>query len=203
MLFTLKVKSPKLVVTNGNISQHFIGTENGKITVFRNGTLHCEKPFNKGAFYLNLPLPGHYSFSGFGFDVGNQTPLIKSILDISLPQPERVRKFGINDIHYDNNSNSPARIYSALGVIVLNPKFDTYANEIKLFILLHEVGHFYYKTEWKCDMYAAYHFINTFNCNPTQAFESLAGVLHDTKPDGTPHEINNDRIKRIYNLLSK
>jgi len=191
------------LVSKGNIAQHFKGFENGNIVVFRNGNLHCEKPFVKGNFYLNLPLAGHYSFSGFGFETTKLTDLIKSNLVINLPSPERVRKFEINDISFDNESNSPARIYTTKGIIKLNEKFRNFSNEMKLFVLLHECGHFYYSTEWKCDAYAAYHFIHTYNCNPTQAFESLAGVLRPLKADGTPHTENEQRINRIYNLLKK
>lgn len=191
-----------MFLTNGNISQHFKAVQSGKITVFRNGKLHCEKPFNSGKFYINLPLAGFYSFSGFGFEFLEQTPLIKSDLVITLPEPERVRRFGIVDIRYDTQSNSPARIYSTKGIIVLNPKFDAYSNEIKAFILLHELGHFYYQTEWKCDQYAAYHFINTFNFNTSQAFLGLDEVLHKTKNNGQPHTENLERINKIYNLLA-
>jgi hypothetical protein len=70
-----------------------------------------------------------------------------------------------------------------------------YPIEVRLFILLHEVGHFYYSEEWKCDAYAAYHFLE-WGCNPSQAFEALAGVLHDNKT-------NDDRINKIFKTISK
>lgn len=188
----------------GNLSQHFRSFENGFINVYRNGLLYCEKPFLKNtAFYINLPFEGFYSFSGYGFIVMETTPLIYSDIKISLPEPERnPASFGIAKVNVDNLSNSPARIAVDKNLIILNPKFFNYPVEIRFFILLHEVGHHFYKTEWKCDQYAAHHFLK-MGLNPSQAFESLAGVLHETKKDGSINEINRDRNQRIYNLLSK
>lgn len=190
-----------MYVTNP-VSQHFRTTKSGLLTVFCRGLLMCERPFNANTtFYVNLPFSGFYSFSGDGFVKMGTTPLIKSELNITLPPPERVRNFGVNKITFDNLSNSPARIYTTENTIVLNPKFLSYPIEIRLFILLHEVGHFYYKTEWKCDQYAAHHFLQ-MGCNPSQAFDSLAGVLHTEKADGTTNFINMDRVNKIYKLLT-
>lgn len=184
------------------ISQHFRAIANGFINVYRNGLLYCERPFLNGQlFYINLPFDGSYSFSGNGFVFMQQTELIKNQQRFNLPKPERTKYFGVNKILVDTLSTSPARIATDKNIIILNPKFFDFSVEVKLFILLHEVGHFYYKTEWKCDQYAAYHFLE-MGCNPSQAFESLAGVICEHRPDGTPNEINQDRIKKIYNLLA-
>ena len=64
-----------------------------------------------------------------------------------------------------------------------------------MFILLHEVGHFFYTEEYKCDTFAAFHFLD-MGFNPSQAFESLAGVLHEGKR-------NDERIDNIFKLLAK
>ena len=192
-----------MVILNGNISQHFKALENGFVNVYRNGLLYCEKPFLKNTlFYINLPFDGFYSFSGFGFFAMGQTPLIKSNITINLPEPERNKpNFGISKVSIDTLSTSPARIAVDKNIIILNPKFFNYPVEIRFFILLHEMGHFFYSTEWKCDQYAAHHFLK-MGLNPSQAFESLAGVLHETKQDGTINEVNKDRNKRIYKLLT-
>lgn len=183
-------------------SVHFKAFKNGEVYVYAADVLYCIRPFLANTtFFINLPFESWYSFSGDGFKILNTTPLINSNIIIDLPPPERSREFGINKITVDNLSNSPARIYTDTGIIVLNPKFFSYPIEQKLFILLHEVGHFYYKTEWKADQYAAHHYLK-IGLNPSQAFKSLAGILHETRKDGTPNEINIDRIQRIYNLLA-
>lgn len=187
----------------GNIAQTFKAATNGTLTVYRNGRKYLDKPFAKGEFYINLPFAGVYQFTGDGFELSKEIPIVKQTSLIKLPKPERTRVFGVNKVLFDTESNSPARIYTQSQTIVLNPKFNDYSGEIKLFILLHEVGHFYYATEWKCDLYAAYHYINTYNCNPSNAFDALAGVLHTERPDGTENTENTARIKQIYNVLKK
>jgi hypothetical protein len=190
-------------ILNGNLSQHFRAVENGFVNVYRNGLLYCEKPFLKNTlFYINLPFNGFYSFSGFGFVLMETTSLIYSDIKINLPEPERnAQSFGISKVSIDNLSTSPARIAVDKNLVILNPKFFKYPVEIRFFILLHELGHYFYKTEWKCDQYAAHHFLK-MGLNPSQAFASLAGVLHETKADGTINQVNKDRNERIYNLLA-
>lgn len=120
--------------------------------------------------------------------------------NIPLPAPERNKNAYVKDIFFEDKGSSPARIFTDLNTIVVNKDFFNYPIEVRYFILLHEVGHFFYSTEWKCDQYAAYHFTK-IGFNPTQAFESLAGVLHTESADGEPNERNKDRIEKIYNLL--
>lgn len=182
-------------------TQHFKANQRGLITVYRNGNLYLSKPFESESFYLNFPFAGHYQFTGFGFIPTHQTPQVIPPPPFTLPKPERTRVFGVNKILFDDSHSSPARIYTHNGTVVLNSKFNDYTGEIKLFILLHECGHFYYKTEWKCDLYAAYHYLYTYGCNPSNAFDALAGVLKTERADGTTHEENKERIQKIYNLL--
>lgn len=191
------------IVTIKPLSQHFKASQKGRITVYANGLLYYDRPLAANEnFYINLPFPARYQFAGYGFEIGAQKDLVILPKTFGLPAPERKRIYRVDSITLDNASKSPARIYTTLNKIVVSPKFYSYSVEVRLFILLHELGHFFYETEWKCDQYAAYHFLYTFNCNPSQGFESLAGVLHTEKPDGSEHEVNNDRIKRIINLLT-
>lgn len=190
------------MITTQPTAQHFRAVKDGSIYVYGNGVLYCERPFFKGQlFFINLPFAASYSFSGDGFEIMKQTGLIISDINISLPEPERNKQFGILKVTVDSLSNSPARIYTDKKIIVLNPKFFNYSAEVKIFILLHELGHYYYATEWKCDQYAAHHFLK-MGCNPSQAFESLAGVLHTEDANGNAIKQNNDRINRIYSLLT-
>jgi hypothetical protein len=176
----------------------------GHIWIYANGQLYYERAFlPKSEFYINLPFAASYFFSGFGFTFLRTEPIKLVSENVPLPEPERDGvNFGINKITVDSLKETPARIYTNEKVIVLNPKFFNYPIEVRLFILLHEVGHFYYKTEWKCDQYAVHHFLK-MGCNPSQSFESLAGVLHTTDKNGFENITNIDRINRIYKILTE
>jgi hypothetical protein len=186
-------------------SLYFKSNENGVLKLYANGKLYCERPHKKGQiFKINVPFNGDYTHNEALDDAQffKVTPIEKDNRAISLPEPERNKKAYIKSIFFDNQKETPARIYTDLNTIVVNHKFFNYPIEIRFFILLHEVGHFYYSTEWKCDQFAAHHFLK-IGFNPSQAFESLAGVLHETKQNGTENTQNTDRINRIFNLLSK
>ena len=183
----------------------FKSVENGILKLYANGKLYCERPHKKGqTFKINVPFGGQYLHNEAldGAQFYKLTPIQKDNRIISLPEPERNKKAYIKSIFFDNQKDTPARIYTDLNTIVVNNKFFNYPIEVRFFILLHEVGHFYYKTEWKCDQFAAHHYLK-IGFNPSQAFESLAGVLHETKQDGTENTQNTERINRIYQLLSK
>lgn len=191
------------IQSQGNISLFFRAVKNASIAVYGNGVLYYQNRFEAGrVFKINLPFAASYQFTGDGWEFLKTTPIQKTVRNIVLPPPERDKIQFIKDVRIDNLSKSPARIYTDKHTIVLNPKFYNYSVEVRLFILLHELGHFYYKTEWKCDTYAAYHFLK-FGCNPSEAFMSLAGVLHEKNSDGTTNERNEHRIENIFNLLSK
>lgn len=166
----------------------------GAVKIYCNGKLYAEKPATKN-FKFNLPYENTYIFDGPGLEIKNITPLQKVIKTIELPTPDRNKEFGVKEILYNNESTSPARIFTNEQIICVNKKFFDYPIEVRMFILLHEVGHFFYTEEWKCDTFAAFHFLD-MGFNPSQAFESLAGVLHQGKR-------NDERIENIFKLLSK
>jgi hypothetical protein len=166
----------------------------GAVKIYCNEKLYAERPAAKN-FKFNLPYANNYIFSGVPLEIQDIKPLQKVIKTIELPTPDRDKPFGIKDIVYNNDSTSPARIFTNEQIICVNKKFFDYPIEVRMFILLHEVGHFFYTEEWKCDTFAAYHFLD-MGFNPSQAFESLAGVLHEGKR-------NDERIENIFKLLSK
>ena len=172
----------------------FKALTNGYIKVFRNGQLYFENKISKNLFEVNLPFDGFYSFSGHGFEILSYNDLIFKQANITLPTPDRNNQFTlIKQVLIDATSSSPAKISINKDLIILSPKFYGYTQEVKLFIILHEIGHYQYIEEWKADRFAAYHFLK-MGCNPSQAFESLAGVLHDSAS-------NDERIQKIYNQL--
>ncbi len=177
------------------ISLFFKGNSDGILNVFCNNKLYAQRPFENGKiFKLNLPFSGVYSFDGAA-KIINITDIKKTILDVQLPAPERNKNAYIKKIFFEDKGESPARIFTDLNTIVVNKTYFNYPIEVRFFISLHEFGHFFYSTEWKCDYYAAYHFCK-IGFNPSQGFESIAGILH-------PSERNNERIEKIYNLLKK
>jgi hypothetical protein len=188
---------------NAPSSLFFKSLNNGVLKMYCNNKLYSERPHQKGQiFKINVPFKGDYTYSADGAQFIEKTPIKRDTREIFLPEPERNKKAYIKDIFFDNQKETPARIYTDLNTIVVNHKFFNYPIETRFFILLHELGHFYYSTEWKCDQFAAHHFLK-IGFNPSQAFESLAGVLHETKQDGTENTQNTDRINRLYKLLSK
>lgn len=173
---------------------HLSASQPGALKVYCNGKLYAEKLATKN-FKFNLPIPNNYTLVGVSLKVDRIAPLEKVVKTIELPTPDRSKAFGIKEILYNNDSPSPARIFTDKQIICVNKKFFSYPIEVRMFILLHEVGHFFYTEEWKCDTFAAYHFLD-LGFNPSQAFEALAGVLH-------PGQRNDERINNIYKLLSK
>lgn len=174
----------------------------GTLFVWKNGEPYTYIQHQDGTFFVNLPFPGVYKFTQDGkCRVIEAGPIPPVNPPFSLPQPERKRIPGISEIFYDNsNPYTPARINTLTQKVILSPKFFDYPAEIKYFILLHEYGHFFYKTEWKCDQFAAFHYLKT-GCNRSAAFAALNDVLHLETPDGTPHRLNQQRVNRIYKLL--
>lgn len=180
--------SPKTVI--------FAAANIGVANIYRNGKLYAEKPFLSSQFQFNFPFKGKYLIvSDTDIKIKEVKPIEKIQHNIVLPLPDRDKVFKVNKIVFDDSKPSPARIFTDVGIICVNRKFLSYPVEVRLFILLHEIGHFYYTEEYKCDTYAAYHFLE-WGCNPSQAFESLAGVLHD-------NATNDKRIDNIFNLLKK
>jgi len=129
-----------------------------------------------------------------------------------LPKQERKRFKPITILKVIGKSKitgksftSPARIFTQLGVVETGEKFNNYSQPTKTFILLHELGHFFYETEWKCDLFAYYHFIN-LGYNDSQAFYSLSKILRMTRKDAKGKEVENeeniDRTMRLFNTIN-
>lgn len=174
----------------------FAAPSKGVANIYFNGKLFAVKPFEGGQFKYNLPDAGKYFIKASqGLKIVKIGPLQIVEKNIALPIADRNKTEGIKNVYFDNESNSPARIQTDKQIILVNKQFFNYPIEVRIFILLHEVGHFYYSEEWACDTYAAHHFLK-MGYNPSQAFESLAGILH-------PNQRNDDRIENIYNLLKK
>ena len=87
---------------------------------------------------------------------------------------------------------TPARNFTGKGLIEVGEKFYKYPYAVRVFILLHELGHFYYKDESLCDLFAAKNFIN-WGYNNSTAFYALSQVLN----------CDSDRNKERVTILFK
>lgn len=118
----------------------------------------------------------------------------RKVYNISLPDRERWRDRPFK-VTYDPKEakDSPAVIYTFNGDIYTGDKFKEASIPIRVFFLLHELGHFRYQTEKYCDLYATVEFIK-MGYNPSTAMYALTDYLKD-KPQ------NNERINFVFNKL--
>ena len=180
---------------NENIKVYF-ATPCTVCNVWRNGVLYHEREFKTPVlfFTFNAVKPGEYTFSQ-PVQKTEATGLKKlSTWGINLPAKERHYKA---DFYIIKNPNyeGRARMYKETGEIQTGQGFDGLNEQIQEFILLHEIGHFYYSTEWKCDLYALMQFLKK-GYNQSQAFIALEKVLSHSAE-------NSDRINKIKNQLIK
>ena len=190
---------------NNTPSFLIINAENfGCLNIYQNGVLYAQIDHDPGNFKINLPFPGYYELRGEKpgqYKFGQPHPLTFKEPGFRPPKPERDRNLQLNHVFFDNSKPyTPAAIDTLQGVVKVSRKFFKYPVEIRYFILLHEIGHFFYKTEWKCDQFAAYYFLKS-GLNKTSAFNSLADVLHMENHDGSPNQTNQNRVNKIYKLL--
>lgn len=141
-------------------------------------------------FNVNLPSAGTYYF-GQDLIVRDRLHLVPNKVRFSLPEPERNRYKPFKIEFNEKLKGTPARIFTNEGVIEIGKQYYQYSPPTRLFILLHELGHYFYKTEWKTDMFALYYYMK-LGYNKSQAFYSLSKVLH-------PSPRNMDRITRLFN----
>jgi hypothetical protein len=139
--------------------------------------------------YFNVPA-GIYKYDG------SFTKLLSpvSIKDISLPLKERNITQKRYDIVFGNNPNK-CTIYYDTGVILFDSQFKKSPLYIKYGIYYHELGHHFYKTEWKADLYSVKKMLEK-GFNPSQiglaSLESLSN-----KPESY------ERKMKTVNLLTK
>jgi len=119
-------------------------------------------------------------------------------LDIELPPFERDRLKNVDIIEIVRNwelEGTPARIHTASGVIELGREMYKYTKPMRVFFILHEMGHFYYTTEKFCDLFALVFFLK-LGYNMSTAMYCLTKVLRHNPQ-------NVERVLFIYNKLIK
>lgn len=143
---------------------------------------------------FNIPNAGVYAISS-NTEIIKRVPIEISSLNVNLPPFERDRIKDFTIISNPKLYTTPARIFTNEGIIEKGAAFNSYPDPMKVFFLLHEVGHFFYKTEEYCDLFALVHFLQ-MGYNMSTAIYCLTKVLRKNKQ-------NVDRVIFLYNHMVK
>jgi hypothetical protein len=154
-----------------------------------------EMPHGTRKLSVNIVKPDNY-ISNCDYFITKKEALKSGGDDIDFADVERFRLRPIKVVHNPYLQGTPARIFTMRNpaIIEVGDKFFTYPKQVRLFILLHEFGHLFYKTEWKVDRFALWAFLK-MGYNKSQAFYALSKTLSDS-------EQSTDRIKRLFNSLN-
>lgn len=162
---------------------------------------------NKGKLYFERNLDGKTPRIKFNvpnegvYYTDNEIEVLKQVdieipeLSFTLPKYERDRIKDFVIIDNPNLHNTPARVFTFDGVIEKGSRFNSYTKPMRVFFLLHEVGHFYYKTEEYCDLFALVHFLQ-MGYNMSTAMYCLTKVLRK-------NDQNVKRVMFIYKQMFK
>jgi len=141
---------------------------------------------------INFPKNGRYEIKGcIGLDL---KPLEYCNLEyFKLPQIERNRakKGHTRIVMNEDLKGTPARIFTHQQKIEISPMFKTLPFQIQKFIIFHEIGHYFYSTEWKTDAFALYWFLKK-GYNESNAYYALSKILSKS----------NDNIERIEKMAN-
>ena len=138
---------------------------------------------------FNLPA-GEYRYDGSFIKLPFPIP----VRHITLPMKERNYAPKRYEIRFGDNPNKCTIFYDE-GVILFDNSFKNKPLYIKYHIYFHELGHHWYKTEWKADLYSAKKMLEK-GFNPSQI--GLANLESLTnKPDSY------DRKMRAVATLTK
>lgn len=141
---------------------------------------------------FNIPNIGSYNFVT-PCKIDKITDIKINDLLVELPPFERDRVKDIEIIDNPDLVGTPARIFSLDGIIEKGRNLYKYPKPMRVFFLLHEIAHLYYKTEKYCDLFATVHFLQ-MGYNTSTAMYCLTNVLKRSKQ-------NAERVKYIYETL--
>lgn len=158
-----------------------------------NGTTFHKRYFD-GETELKINLPkGKFDFIG-GVYKKTVSPEKYNLSKLVLPPKDRhdEKEYFFS---YSQSFPGPARIFPTTGKIEVGPLFAKQTEQIQDFIILHELGHFYYDKEENADIYALKKFLESGG-NQSAAFDALERVISKT-----PENIQ--RIKQHLNNIKK
>lgn len=131
------------------------------------------RPFTR---FFNMPKGNYTINSDFNFC---EPVKYKKIV---MPKRERNIKYPKQFKVIQRPNKNKCSIYYELGIIVFDPVFFQSLNKFQhYFVLAHEIGHYFYKTEKFCDLFSAKKMIqNGFNA--TQILASCDITLNNSEP---------------------
>lgn len=138
---------------------------------------------------FNLPA-GEYKYNGSFIKLAKPV----EFKNIILPKRERLLEGSKKPyrVMYGNNPNK-CTIYYKAGIIIFDEQFKNAPLYVRYGIYYHEIGHHFYKTEWKADMYATKKMLDK-GFNPSQI--GLVGLV-------SLSENSFDRKEKIVKTLIK
>lgn len=152
---------------------------------------HPKKKYQKFLCF-NLPKGNYFFADTLIYDI--KKPYIYTTPD--LPKPDR------NDIANPNVSVSinkdfldKARIYIKEHRMNISNSINASSSLINCFVRAHEIGHYRYSDEWKCDVFSAYVMLGC-GYNPSQILIAQRCTIRNS-------EGNKIRFKEVTNFLSK
>ncbi len=182
---------------NKTVCISFKGLCNG-FAVVRNGNKYHNRTFESGMLSeakFNAIGNGVFEvISSQPFDIYCKKLDVFDLSKIEIPTRERSEFKPYKIVENFDLYNTPARINISKGVIETGQKFKYLNEQQQQFILLHEIGHFYYTTEFKCDVFAMYNLLKK-GYNKSQAYSALKDVL-------SRNPQNTERIKIIFDNLN-
>lgn len=188
----------KIKLNRGTHTIRFKGAQPRRALILFNGHTWIDRDISPECkeICFNTIAPGIYE-SPNNFDVIESKPLEIKRDRIKLYKEERDNEKPIQIVYNEDLSGTPARIFSQRtpAIVEVGPKFYTFPPQVRMFILLHEYGHMFYKDEHKTDLYALKQYIN-LGLNISQAFYALAKVLHRSPA-------NMERIKKLFEELKE
>lgn len=186
----LKINKPSTLRISflGNPPRYFcLYDQKGRIYYFR--YLDGRTPSIK----FNVPDIGTYT--------GNHEFTVSKISNIetpseypTLPGAERNRWKEPTLVYNPDLKGTPARVFTDTGVIEHSPDYYSYPPPIRLFLDLHETGHFLYKTEEYCDLWALINFLR-MGYNRSTAYYTLDKILSRSQD-------NMDRLKYLLTQIT-
>lgn len=186
-----------MYLPTGTHTVKFTGGKPRKFAAYLNGELwHFRNLDGKtGEVKFNTLWPGHFT-SPNNFEIESKPLDIKGE-NIDLPTPERNNWRGVKIVYVPNLEHTPARIYRNANpaIIQVGARFYRYPAQVRAFIILHELGHFYYHEEDKADLWALKQFLK-LGLNASQAYYALSKVLH-------PSPMAWERMKKLLKELKK
>ena len=138
---------------------------------------------------FNLPL-GVYKYDGSFQKLDRPVP----VKQISLPIKERNIASKRYDIQFGNNPNKCTIFYDK-GLILFDNSFKNKPLYIKYAIYYHELGHHWYRTEAKADLYASKQLLE-LGFNPSQIGRASLESLSNKK------ESFERKMKTVYALTN-